>query len=478
MADNMVAERLSQLRRASGLSQDRLGEQLGISNRAVSKWEKGLAMPSTANFIKLSKIFGVPIEYFFEEESVQKTETAPEGMESLSELYKTGRGPSSSHTMGPERACIIFRGRNPKADRFRVVLYGSLAKTGKGHGTDTVIEKTLAPTPCEIEFDCVEVTVTHPNTMELFAYKDGKQMDYAKVYSVGGGRIVFDGDDAVKAPIVYEKIKFTEIADYCTDNNLRLYEYAEEVEGREKIREYMSGIWEAMKASVKAGLKASGVLPGGLNLQKKAKYLYNLQHIDEKPETKEGRLVCSYAFAVSEQNASGEKIVTAPTCGAAGVLPAVMYYQQKKNNFSDDEIINALITGGLIGNLVKTNASISGAECGCQAEVGTACAMAAAALAELFGLNFDKIEYAAEIAIEHHLGLTCDPICGLVQIPCIERNAVAAMRAINAVNLASFLSDTRKISLDRVIITMKETGQDLSARYRETSEGGLANIKL
>ncbi len=480
MTDKKTAERLVQLRKAAGLSQNKLGEQLGISNRAVSKWEKGLAMPSTINFIKLSKIFSVPIEYFFEDlpSEIQDTAIAPCGMESLSELYKIGRGPSSSHTMGPERACLIFRDKNPHADKFKVVLYGSLAKTGKGHGTDTVIEKTLSPIPCDIEFDFRDTALPHPNTMELFAFEGEKQTDFARVFSVGGGRIVFEGDDAVKAPIVYEKTKFSDIADYCADRSMRLYQYAEEIEGKEKLREYMSVIWEAMKASVRAGLKASGVLPGGLELQKKAKYLYNMQHIDEKPETREGRLVCSYAFAVSEQNASGERIVTAPTCGAAGVLPAVMYYQQQKNNFSDDEIINALITGGIIGNLVKTNASISGAECGCQAEVGTACAMAAAALAELFGLNFDKIEYSAEIAIEHHLGLTCDPICGLVQIPCIERNAVAAMRAINAVNLASFLSDTRKISLDRVIITMKETGQDLAAQYRETSEGGLANIKL
>ena len=407
----------------------------------------------------------------------KKEKITVKGMESLSELYKIGRGPSSSHTMGPERACIVFRDRYSSADRFKVILYGSLAKTGKGHGTDRVIEKTLAPVRGDIEFDYDEPTETHPNTLELFAYRNGEQIGYAKVFSVGGGRIVFDGDEAVNAPIVYEKTSFSDIAEYCADNNLRLYEYAEQTEGG-FLRPYMLGIWEAMKHAIKEGLKASGVLPGGLELQKKAKYLYNLQHVDEKPETKEGRLVCSYAFAVSEQNASGESIVTAPTCGAAGVLPAVLYYQQKKNNFSDDEIVSALITGGIVGNLIKTNASISGAECGCQAEIGTACAMAAAALGELFGLNFDKIEYAAEIAIEHHLGLTCDPICGLVQIPCIERNAVAAMRAINAVNLASFLSDTRKISLDRVIITMRETGMDLAEKYRETSEGGLANIRL
>ncbi|MBQ6823195.1 MAG: L-serine ammonia-lyase, iron-sulfur-dependent, subunit alpha, partial [Clostridia bacterium] len=221
-----------------------------------------------------------------------------------------------------------------------------------------------------------------------------------------------------------------------------------------------------------------GILDGGLGVERKAQYLYNQSHIDESEITRENRLVCAYAFAVSEQNASGETIVTAPTCGASGVLPAVLYYQQQKNGYSDDQICRALATGGIIGNLIKTNASISGAECGCQAEIGTACAMASAALAELFGLQLDKIEYAAEIAIEHHLGLTCDPIGGLVQIPCIERNAVAAMRAINAVSLASFLSSTRKISLDKVIVAMKETGRDLRSAYRETSEGGMAKIEI
>lgn len=227
-----------------------------------------------------------------------------------------------------------------------------------------------------------------------------------------------------------------------------------------------------------SGLADSGELPGGLKVQKKAKILFNNQHIDETAETRENRMVCAYAFAVGEQNASGETIVTAPTCGAAGIVPAVLYYQQQKNNFTDESIVRALITAGIIGNLIKTNASISGAECGCQAEVGSACAMAAAALAELFGLDIEKIEYAAEIAIEHHLGLTCDPICGLVQIPCIERNAVAAMRAINAVSLASFLWNTRKISLDKVIQTMKETGIDMHKSYKETSEAGLSKINL
>ncbi len=399
------------------------------------------------------------------------------GMESLRELYKIGRGPSSSHTIGPERACLAFKARNPYADSFKVVLYGSLAKTGKGHGTDVVVVKTFSPASSEVEFDLTREKLPHPNTMELFAFENGEQKDHATVLSVGGGSIVFEGGEVEKPPIVYSHSRFEQIADYCRENDIRLWEYTERFEG-EGFYEYMSEIWEAMKASVRYGLNDEGTLPGGLEVSKKAKSLFNSQHIDESAETRENRMVCAYAFAVSEQNASGERIVTAPTCGAAGVLPAVLYYQQKKSGYSDRQIIHALEAAGIIGNIIKTNASISGAECGCQAEIGSACAMAAAALAELFDLNLDKIEYAAEIAIEHHLGLTCDPICGLVQIPCIERNAVAAMRAINAVSLASFLWGSRKISFDRVVQTMKETGHDLSTSYKETSEAGLARIKL
>ena len=399
------------------------------------------------------------------------------GMESLSELYRTGRGPSSSHTMGPERACKLFLARNPQADRFRAILFGSLAKTGKGHGTDYVIGKTFAEIPCEVIFDMEKNDLPHPNTMELIAEREGREIDRITVISVGGGRIKTIGEELGVAPIVYPHSTFDEIAAYCRENDLRLSEYAEHIEGP-TLAVHMEHVWETMKRSVREGLLAEGILPGGLEVKRKAKTLFGQQHIDESAETRENRMVCSYAFAVSEQNASGETIVTAPTCGASGVLPAVLYYQQKKRGYSDREIIRALEAGGIIGNLIKTNASISGAECGCQAEIGSACAMASAALAELFGLDLDKIEYAAEIAIEHHLGLTCDPICGLVQIPCIERNAVAAMRAINAVSLSSFLSDTRKISLDKVIQTMKETGLDIAHAYRETSEGGLAKLKI
>ncbi len=470
------SEAIKELRIKKGMSQRELGNRLGISDRAVSKWEKGLSQPTSANLILLSHIFAVPTEYFFTTQTPPPLDK-PKGMPSLTELYKTGRGPSSSHTIGPEQACLEFKARNPDADSFRVILYGSLAKTGKGHGTDVVILKTFHPIPCDIEFDYSGKQLPHPNTMDIIAFKNESVSDTARVLSIGGGKILFEGDNSADYAPIYELSCFSEISDYCASKNIRLWQYALEREP-DYFWEYMKNIWEAMKGSIQRGLNDEGTLPGGLDVAKKAKSLFNSQHIDESAETRENRMVCAYAFAVSEQNASGEKIVTAPTCGASGVLPAVLYYQQQKHDFSDEKIIQALISAGIIGNLIKTNASISGAECGCQAEIGSACAMAAAALAELFGLNLDKIEYAAEIAIEHHLGLTCDPICGLVQIPCIERNAVAAMRAINAVNLASFLWDTRKISFDHVVKTMKETGHDLSSSYKETSEAGLAKIRL
>ena len=398
-------------------------------------------------------------------------------MESLKELYKIGRGPSSSHTMGPEKACKIFQKHNPEADRFEAILYGSLSKTGVGHGTDKVIKVTFEPTPCDVIFNNDEIELPHPNTMDLIAYKDGIEIKRIRVLSVGGGKVEIVGYKNVDPPKIYDLSTFSEIAEHCKKNHMRLWQYVEEVEGIE-IRDYLLKIWNQMKLSIHIGLETEGVLPGGLNVKRKAKKLYSHQHIDESAQTKENRVVSAYAFAVSEQNADGEVIVTAPTCGSAGVMPSVLYYQQMKRGYTDLEIIRALETGGIIGNLIKTNASISGSECGCQAEIGTACAMASAALGELFGLETDKIEYAAEIAIEHHLGLTCDPICGLVQIPCIERNAVAAMRAINAVSLASFLSDTRNISVDEVIEVMRMTGKDIPGRYRETAEGGLATLRI
>ncbi len=476
----IIAKNITRLRKKNSITQQELGESLGISNRAVSNWEMGISTPTIDNLFRLSKIFNVPMEYFFEDtnEDTAVSDRKTEGMQTIRELYKIGRGPSSSHTIGPERACKIFKEKNPDADKFKAILYGSLAKTGKGHGTDKVIKATLSPLPCEIEFNpSNEFELPHPNTMDLIAYKDGNEINRKRVLSVGGGNIVSEDQEIKPLDLIYELTTFDEIKAYCEKKNIRLWQYVMETEGKDFYK-YMSQIWETMKDCILKGLDDEGILPGGLNVQKKAKFLFNQEHIDESRETRENRLICSYAFAVSEQNASSETIVTAPTCGASGVLPAVMYYQQQKKGYSDDEIIKALMAAGVIGNLIKTNASISGAECGCQAEIGSACAMTAAALAELFELNMDKIEYAAEIAIEHHLGLTCDPICGLVQIPCIERNAVAAMRAMNAVNLASFLSSTRKISLDKVIHTMKETGRDLSNRYKETSEAGLAKIDV
>ena len=394
-------------------------------------------------------------------------------MKSLTELYKIGRGPSSSHTMGPEKAAKLFSERNKNALSFKAVLYGSLAKTGKGHGTDVVLKKTFTK-PVDVVFDFENTQLPHPNTMDLFAFDlNGKVIDSWRVYSVGGGAIEVEGESSIEPEDVYPHHTFEQIREYCDKEEITIPQYVERFEGTE-IRTYLAEIWEAMKNAIKQGLKASGVLPGGLNTERRAKILYQQRHIDETPQTKENRLVCAYAFAVSEQNASGEIIATAPTCGACGILPAVLKYEQDVHKFSDDMIIDALCTAGIIGNIVKTNASISGAECGCQAECGTACSMAAAALAQLFGMDFDQIEYSAEVAVEHHLGLTCDPVAGLVQIPCIERNAVAAMRAINAVSLANFLTNSRQISFDAVVETMYQTGKDINVRYRETSGGGLA----
>jgi len=396
-------------------------------------------------------------------------------MKSISAIYKIGKGPSSSHTMGPEKASTIFLSEHPEADTFRVTLFGSLSKTGSGHGTDTVIREVLGETRTEIVWDNDTTDLPHPNTMVLEALAAGKVTGSMRAMSVGGGDISIEGRPDIMLSEVYQENYFSEIASICKSRNIRLCDYVLENEG-EGIIAYLTRVWNTMQEAINKGLSTSGTLPGGLNVERKAQYLYNQRHMDESAMTRENRIVCAYAFAVGEQNADCGTIVTAPTCGACAVLPSVLKYMQQTRGFSDDEIIRALMTAGLVGNIVKQNASISGAECGCQAEIGTACSMAAAGLAELFGMGIDQIEYAAEVALEHHLGLTCDPICGLVQIPCIERNAVAAMRAINALSLANFLSETRKIPFDTVVQTMYETGKDLSVLYRETGEGGLAKI--
>ena len=397
-------------------------------------------------------------------------------MKSLRYLYKIGRGPSSSHTMGPEKACRIFLKRYPQADEYEATLLGSLSATGKGHLTDEVIRETFAPGKVTVIFgDTDESKLLHPNTLILKAKSGGSVVGESEVYSVGGGEIVFKGEKQNAAEEIYPHKTFDEIKEFCIENSLKLWQYAEIFEGGE-IWNFLQNIWENMQNCVLRGLKTDGVLSGGLNTRRKAKILYDQYVLNEDAETRENRLVCAYAYAASEENASGGVVVTAPTCGSCGVLPAVFYYLKNKKDVPDKEILKGLATAGIIGNVVKTNASISGAECGCQAEVGVACAMASAAIAQIKGMSLDQIEYAAEIAVEHHLGLTCDPICGLVQIPCIERNAVAALRSLNEVTLASFLSDTRKITFDTAVKTMYETGKDLRTGYRETATGGLAKL--
>ena len=400
-------------------------------------------------------------------------------MKSIRDIYKIGKGPSSSHTMGPERAARLFRSEHPEADAFRVILYGSLSKTGVGHGTDRVLRQVLSPLPTEIVFSDEVLPDSHPNTMDFIALRGGEETGSLRVESVGGGDIRIPGrKEKEEAEEVYIEHSFAEIADFCKWRYIHtLSDYVELNEGPE-IWDFLMDVWQVMKNAIDEGLQASGTLPGGLGVQRKAKYLYEQTPEHYEPSLREFQLIAAYAYAVAEQNADNGTIVTAPTCGACGVLPADLKYAQETKHFSDEEICRGLAAAGIIGNLTKSNASISGAECGCQAEIGTACSMAAAALAELYKQNLDQVEYAAEVAMEHHLGLTCDPICGLVQIPCIERNAVAAMRAINAVSLASFLSDTRKISLDSCIRVMKETGRDISKRYKETSESGLATLNV
>ena len=397
-------------------------------------------------------------------------------MKSIRDIYKIGKGPSSSHTIGPERAARLFLLEHPEADSFRVVLYGSLSKTGKGHGTDRVLREVLSPQPTEIVFSTeTPPGVHHPNTMDFFAYREGAETGAMRVESIGGGDIHIEGRQDLELPEIYPENSFAEVEQFCRFRGLDLAEYVEINEG-EDIWEFLDEIWRTMQRSVEEGLMTEGMLPGGLKVERKAKILFEHPAPNEVPQVRECRIISAYAFAVSEQNADCGTIVTAPTCGACGVLPASLVYVQQQRHLSDERVLRGLAVAGLIGNLIKRNASISGAECGCQAEIGTACAMAAAALTYLFGLKTDQIQYAAEIALEHHLGLTCDPICGLVQVPCIERNAVAAMRAMNSCNLAYFLSDTQRISFDMVVKTMYETGINLNQRFRETSEGGLAKM--
>ena len=394
-------------------------------------------------------------------------------MKTIKSVYKIGNGPSSSHTVGPFHAAQIFGARYPDADRYRVTLFGSLAFTGEGHGTGKAIVSGLPG--AEVVFNREETDLPHPNTMLFEAFKGDQLVGARRIFSIGGGSIRIEGEQSDEEIEVYPQKSFSEILDICRRRNLNLAQFIYRMED-DRLRDSLRTVWEAMVDAIHRGLAAEGVLPGGLGVARKAKLLYEKRCYNESADVTMNRVIAAYAYAVSEENADENIVVTAPTCGSCGVLPAVMYYMHADRGFPEEEILDALAVAALIGNVIRTNASISGAECGCQAEIGSACSMTAAALASLYGLNIDQIEYAAEIAMEHNLGLTCDPVKGLVQIPCIERNAVAAMRAISSVNLSRFLFSTRKISFDEVVATMYRTGRDMDEKYRETSHGGLAQI--
>ncbi len=393
-------------------------------------------------------------------------------MESIREIYKIGRGPSSSHTMGPQKAAGQFLQKNPGAKRFEITLYGSLAATGKGHLTDRVIQETFSDKDFEIFWEPKVFLPKHPNALKFSAFNhQNTLLDEWTAYSIGGGAIIGDNSET-ETKHIYPHKSMDEILKLCNSNGAQFWEYVleHEVVG---IWDYLDGVWRVMEASIKRGLDKDGVLPGILKLPRKAQSFYMKGHNFATPFKRRSQLF-SYALAVSEENASGGEIVTAPTCGASGVLPAVLKYFKKVYKTDKSAILRALATAGLFGNLVKNNASISGAEVGCQGEVGTACAMASAAATQLMGGTIYQIEYSAEMGLEHHLGLTCDPVAGLVQIPCIERNAFAAERAVSH-NTYALMSDGRhRISFDEVVETMYKTGIDLQSNYRETSLGGLA----
>lgn len=395
-------------------------------------------------------------------------------MKTIKEIYRIGHGPSSSHTMAPRFASEQFLSRNSNARRFEVTLYGSLAATGKGHLTDQAIIEVLKDVaPVEIIWKPEIFLPYHPNGMTFKSFDNNDIVtDEWTVYSVGGGALEEEGKPSVLEDI-YPITKMTDILNWCEDSGKAYWEYVKDVEGDPYLLDYLEQVWQAMQDAVERGLQMEGRLPGPLNLPRKAA-MYHIKAMGYQHTLKNRGLVFSYALAVSEENASGGLIVTAPTCGSCGVLPAVLYHCSKAYDFSKTRIIKALATAALVGNIAKTNASISGAEVGCQGEVGVACAMAAAATCQLFGGSCAQIEYAAEMALEHHLGMTCDPVCGLVQIPCIERNAFAAARAMDANIYATFTDGTHRVSYDKVVETMKKTGHDMPLLYRETSIGGLA----
>ncbi len=396
-------------------------------------------------------------------------------MESITKVFNIGNGPSSSHTMGPKKAAEIFAERNPEAESFKVKLYASLALTGKGHMTDVIIEKTL-PKPTAIIWKNEESLPLHPNGMIFEAYdKSDKKTNEWEVYSIGGGKIM-DKNSESSEENIYPQNTMADIISYLEENGGTLWEYVVEIEG-ESVFEYLKKVWKTMKKSVLKGLESDGTLPGGLKLRRKAPS-YHVKANMQNKFAEDDTFLFAYALAVAEENAAAGKIVTAPTCGSAGILPAVLYLFYKKYDFSEKRILKALAVSGLIGNLIKENASVSGAEVGCQGEVGTACSMGAAAVTQLLGGTTYQIEYAASSGLEHHLGLTCDPIAGLVQIPCIERNAFGAQRALDSALFAIHSDGRHLVPFDNVVEVMEQTGHDLPNLYKETSMGGLATIGL
>lgn len=399
-------------------------------------------------------------------------------MESIKQLYKIGQGPSSSHTMGPKKAAARFAesiGATPA--RFEAALYGSLAATGRGHLTDVAIQSVLSPiAPTEILWAPDTVLPFHTNGMTFRAFDaDGALMASRTYYSIGGGDIVEEGEQRTQGESIYPLTKIQDILKWCEDTGRSYWEYVDMYESPD-IWDYLAEVWRVMKAAVERGIEAEGVLPGGLGVRRKA-VSYYVHAAGYNDSLRSRGLVYAYALAVSEENAAGGEIVTAPTCGSCGIVPAVLYHLYTSKGFSEKRILRALATAGLFGNIVKFNASVSGAEVGCQGEVGVACAMAAAAASQLFGGTVAQIEYSAEMGLEHHLGLTCDPVCGLVQIPCIERNAYAAARALDANLYAAYSDGRHSVSFDRIVEVMKQTGHDIPSLYKETAKGGLAVIK-
>lgn len=393
-------------------------------------------------------------------------------MESIKEIFKIGLGPSSSHTMGPRKAALQFLEKNKAAARFEVTLYGSLASTGKGHMTDAAILGVFGEERCKILWKSNIFLPQHPNGMLFEAFDpEGSRIDSWQTFSIGGGDISDTGERLSKKQI-YPHSTMHDILEWCKDNGTNFWEYVQMYEDKD-LGDYLYEVWKVMKNAVESGLEHEGVLPGGLHLTRKASSFY-IKAKGHQGSMQRRAMTFAYALAVAEENASGGTIVTAPTCGSCGVVPAVFYLNKKFYEFSDHKIVRALATAGLIGNIIKTNASISGAEVGCQGEIGSACCMAAGASTQLFGGTPMQVEYAAAMGMEHFLGLTCDPVCGLVQIPCIERNAFAATRAVDANVYALMTDGNHRVGFDSVIAVMRRTGRDIPSLYKETAAGGLA----